>query len=150
MTTLQTGERYLMHSDPAEISQTIAAICAHQDCRGGWPGHISNSQDNGHERRQGRRLSAIIPFYLRPLAREGETFVLTSPDSLIAVTRDLSSHGIGFQYDMRLDAPFILAEFDTLQAGPQKLIIEIRWRRRRTRHCYLAGGQVLGVVSETI
>jgi hypothetical protein len=97
------------------------------------------------DRRGDPRQPAEIPFYLAPLACAEHGFQVLLEPAVLALTRDLSSQGIGFQCDVPIGARYYLAEFDSGEGEPVALILQVRWRRRRSPHCYLGGAQVLQV-----
>jgi len=94
------------------------------------------------DRRERERYEICLPFYLTPFF-QNETLRNCGEDRpFIAVTRDLSPRGIGFRCDEPVPLGHVIAEFDSQQTGCIKLLLEIRWRRRQSLHCYLAGARI--------
>jgi hypothetical protein len=88
-----------------------------------------------------------IPFHLYPAQRFGNRLEITSREPVPAITRDLSRNGIGFQYDAPVEGRYVVAEFDSMAEEPYRLVVDVRWRQRRTKHLYAAGGQIVGLLS---
>jgi len=99
------------------------------------------------DRRGSGRNQISVPFYLFPAFSPGNDFSPRSQQALIAVTRDMSSRGVGFRCDREIPLGNAMAEFDGYRSGRIRLMLEIRWRRRQSLHCYLAGARIVDVLS---
>lgn len=101
------------------------------------------------DRRGEGRNKISLPFYLLPVSSpetDPSTGKAVTPP-LIAVTQDLSTRGVGFRSDTQIPMGQLIAEFDGHRAGRIRLLLEIRWRRRQSLHCYLAGARILSVLT---
>ncbi|WP_139228329.1 PilZ domain-containing protein [Planctomicrobium piriforme] len=98
------------------------------------------------DRRSDPRESIAIPFYLSPSSEDGQP----TQAPVIAVTRDLSSRGIGFQCDEPIKGDFFIAEFDSPEAHTARLLLEIRWRQKKSPHHYVAGAHILRVLPDQV
>lgn len=100
----------------------------------------------GSDRRSDPRHAIEIPFYLWPAAKADTGFECVRGEPIIAVTRDLSARGVGFRYDVPLSARYVVAEFDCAEQGQIRLLVEVLWRHKQSKHSFLAGGRVLQVL----
>ena len=98
------------------------------------------------DRRLQIRVSTQVPAYLRPARRKGlSVFVDPSESPQLAVTRDVSLDGLGFQHDTLPPRPLFLAEFDVFLEEPLIVLVEVRWCRRTSDWSYTSGGRIAGV-----
>ncbi|WP_437222924.1 hypothetical protein SH661x_003001 [Planctomicrobium sp. SH661] len=98
------------------------------------------------ERRGSGREGMAIPFYLSVLFQSGERYSKGGDSPIIAVTRDISERGIGFRCDTPIPNCQLIAEFDNPRTGTIRLLLEVRWHRRHSLHCYLAGARIVRVL----
>jgi hypothetical protein len=96
------------------------------------------------DRRVCERHPIGIPFYLFPMQPSENGLQPDWERLLQGVTRDISPRGLGFCCDMPLDQPLWLTEFDCPKGTRVLLVIEIRWRQKKSSHCFLAGARFLG------
>ncbi len=98
------------------------------------------------DRRIQIRVPTQVPAYLRSAWRKGLT-VFADPDTSpqLAVTRDVSLEGLGFQHDVPPPRPMFLAEFDVFENEPLIVLIEVRWCRKTNDWSYQSGGRIAGV-----
>ncbi|WP_437206040.1 hypothetical protein [Planctomicrobium sp. SH664] len=150
MRIMEARDIYACNCDADDVANAMEEIISSYTRAGSRLRDAGGRVGDGSERRTAPRYALVVPFYLRPIVLTSSGIRLLQPDSLIAVTRDVARKGIGFQYDSPFEAEHILAEFDTLYAGQQRLVVEIRWQLKRTRHCYIAGGAVVGLVTEQV
>lgn len=103
------------------------------------------------ERRGELRVKFEEPIYLWPVEYlENQSGIVTSQEQvpIVCVTRDISAHGVGFSYDQRISTDFVVAEFDLFGEGTERLLVETRWSKRVAPHAYVAGGLIIGLVTE--
>ena len=100
------------------------------------------------ERRGESRVKFDEPIYLRPVYLKGRNVILAQEQPIIGVTRDISSHGVGFAFDQSIDTDHVLAEFDLFGEGTITLLIDLRWQKQTHKRAFVAGGLILGTVKE--
>ncbi len=100
------------------------------------------------ERRGELRVRFEEPIYLWPVQYAGGLAISSQDQPIIAVTRDISEHGVGFGYDEDIPTDYLVAEFDLFGQGTELLLIEIRWSEKNAPHSYVAGGLIVGSVKE--
>lgn len=100
------------------------------------------------ERRGELRVRFEEPVYLWPVDFDGVLAVCIREQPIIAVTRDISEHGVGFGFDERISTDHVIAEFDLFGQGTELLLIELRWSEKNAPHAYVAGGLIVGSVME--
>lgn len=101
------------------------------------------------ERRGELRIKFEEPIYLWPVDVKEQRATPHTAVPIVAVTRDISPHGVGFHYDEPIATEHVLAEFDLFGMGTERLLVEIRWSRKIAHHAFEAGGLIVGVaVSE--
>ncbi|MCA8995658.1 MAG: hypothetical protein KDA80_01690 [Planctomycetaceae bacterium] len=98
------------------------------------------------ERRESPRIPVGIPFLLQPVRFAGRTAYSDGDAPMVAVTRDISNRGIGFQCDGHLACRHCLAEFDACDETVIQMILEVRWSKRESRFSTVAGTRIVGVV----
>lgn len=130
-----------------EIADAVSAIYESygRACRR-YTGYSPSSLEIA-DRREAERDAVHLPFYLLPLTPDEASATSRETSSIIAVTRDLSPHGIGFRCDVPISAGQFIAEFDSLKTEQIRLLLERRWHRRQSLHCYLAGARIVRVLA---
>jgi len=98
------------------------------------------------DRRGATREVADIPFYVSPQYEKTSRPLAGGDLPMIAVTRDLSSRGVGFRCDMPLSGGQLIADFDAQAQGRIRFLLEVRWRRRESLHSYLVGARIVQLV----
>lgn len=99
------------------------------------------------ERRGELRMQFEEPVYLWPVSLNDTVACCQRQQPIVAVTRDISAHGVGFRFDEKIESEYLLAEFDLFGAGTIHLLLEVRWTAREAAHAYSAGGLILGVAT---
>lgn len=112
---------------------------------------MMESEVNGrhYDRRRGRRIHLRMPITLIPVSEDStraDVFNVCGAEQ-IAMTRDLSSQGLGILHDVPLLADFAIVQFDIPGDSPIQLLYEIRWSVRKTQFSYMSGGRLTGVAS---
>lgn len=105
---------------------------------GGEPQHLN--------RRFEYRLHIQLPVYIRPASRRGLS-VFVDPDAspLLAVTRDISLHGMGLVHDRPWPHRWFVVEFDVFDKLPLTLLVESRWTGEIDSYSHRTGGEIKGV-----
>ncbi len=100
------------------------------------------------DRRQGRRVQLKIPVAFTSVDTVGDRddLVEVCGPEQIAVTRDISSQGLGIVHDMALLSDLALIQFDMPGDAPVTMLYEVRWTTRKTRYSFVTGGRLIGVV----
>ncbi len=103
----------------------------------------------GRDRRHGRRVQLQMPVILTPvdLVEDHDDQVELCGPEQIAVTRDISTQGLGIVHDMTLLTELALIQFDMPGETPVHLLYEVRWTSRKTRYSFVTGGRLIGVVT---
>lgn len=131
------------------VARAVESICSANEsaCRRILGQGLENLEPA--DRRGEGRNKISLPFYLFPVSPSELDVVAANAAAppLIAVTQDLSTRGVGFRSDTQVPMGQLIAEFDALRAGRIRLLLEIRWRRRQSLHCYLAGARILSVLT---
>ncbi len=100
------------------------------------------------DRRCSRRVQLQIPVAFTSVDEvDGrEDLVEVCGPEQIAVTRDISSQGLGIVHDMPLMTDLAFIQFDMPGESPITMLYEVRWTSRKTRYSYVTGGRLTGVV----
>jgi len=102
-------------------------------------------EDVTNGRRSVERGAVAMPFYLYPCTSGEASSRDWSGSPLLAVTRDISTRGIGMQCDQPLLRQHYIAEFDC--AGQSIcMLLELRWQLRKCPHYFVAGFRVLHLI----
>jgi hypothetical protein len=105
---------------------------------GGEPLHLN--------RRSEERLHIQLPVYIQPAVRRGlSVFVESEARPLLAVTRDISLHGLGLVHDKAWPHRWFVAEFDVFDERPLILLVESRWTGEVEAYSHRTGGRIAGV-----
>lgn len=99
-------------------------------------------------RRQVVRHAVKIPLSVVPVVSLGKTARQVEETRAIGLARDISPKGIGIAYDCALHSRFVVVEFDLYGGEEILLLTELRWARKRGPHDFIAGGRLVGVVTE--
>lgn len=98
------------------------------------------------ERRRETRHNLRVPIHIRPATTRGlSAWCEQDAPQWIAVTRNVSVGGVGFDHDLPIPAPRLFVEFDVAAEEPVVLLVEIRWSVRQDEFAYRSGARVLGV-----
>ena len=148
-------------SSPTQIFQIDlskdAIVCAIQSIRGTHdeidPRSVEIEDSKTHaDRRCNRRVQLQIPVTFTSVEEvdgRDDLAEICGPEQ-IAVTRDISTQGLGIVHDMSLLTDLALIQFDIPGESPITMLFEVRWTARKTRYSYVSGGRLSGVViSET-
>lgn len=103
----------------------------------------SGNTTSSDERRSEPRISLEIPFLLYPAELDEEQVRLTTLQPIQAVAHDFSRSGLGFHYDEPFEDELAVAEFDAQVDGTVCCLIQLRWRQKKSRRHYLAGGSII-------
>lgn len=95
------------------------------------------------ERRGELRMKFDEPVYLWPVETDHEFAVCQQSQPIVAVTRDISLHGVGLSFDEDFDTDMAIVEFDLFGEGTEYLLVEIRWKTFLAAHSYACGGLIL-------
>lgn len=101
------------------------------------------------ERRDDIREPVETPIYIHPVNVTDSGVVFEQENPVAGLTQNVSTQGIGFSYDAPLRGRYILVEVDLFKFGPQQLLVERRWHRKKDAHAYVGGGVVVGVLDST-
>ncbi len=112
-------------------------------------GSGTKSSGFADERRQYHREHIQIPLLLHPAEWKDDQVCTFEAGPIVGVSRDLSEQGLGMAYDTALPTDLVIVEFDLFAEGPLRLLLEVRWSRKRSPHDYLAGGEFCGLVTAT-
>lgn len=100
------------------------------------------------ERRGELRVKFEEPIYLWPVELEDTVAVAVQSQPIVAVSRDISPHGVGFSYDEKFETDHVVAEFDLFGKGAIHLLIDVRWETQIEPHAFVGGGLILNRVTE--
>lgn len=100
----------------------------------------------GRDRRRVPRAPARIPLLIWPADYSQGQVLLRGDEAGIAVTRDLSIRGFALLCDQPVLAEYAVAEFDGVAESGVRLLLEIRWTRRKGPFAYVLGAQAIGVI----
>lgn len=147
LTVPATGERLLVNFSNDAVLDVIGRIrAANEEID---PFQIE-SEDEGrpYDRRKSRRIQLRMPVVLIPVEedRERDDVMRVFGSEQIAMTRDLSSQGLGILHDEPLLTDFAVIQFDIPGESPSDLLYEIRWSVRKTPYSYMSGGRLTGIV----
>jgi len=100
------------------------------------------------DRRQCRRVQLQIPVMLTSVEEVGDSDELVEicGPAQIAITRDISSQGLGIVHDTSLITELAFIEFDIPGESPITMLYEVRWTVRKTRYSFVSGGRLTGIV----
>lgn len=101
------------------------------------------------ERRGELRMKFEEPIYLWSVDIEHEHAICQHSQPTIAVTKDISTHGVGFSYDEEIDTEHVIIEFDLFGEGTEYLLVEVRWNSSLAAHSYVGGGLIRAVATAT-
>lgn len=130
------------------IAETVDSILRNHGRERDRVARESSETDYRRERRSGHREPFEIPFYLYPVQKTRHRLDVDLTSPLIALTRDLSARGIGFQVDEHLTGRWMVAEFDSMNGQPYRFLIEIRWSQKKCAHCYRGGAQLKALIRQ--
>ena len=98
------------------------------------------------ERRRETRHNLRVPIHIRPASTRGlSAWCEQDAPQWIAVTRNVSVGGLGFDHDLPLPASRLFVEFDVAAEEPVVLLVEVRWSVRQDEFAYRSGARILGV-----
>ncbi len=145
---VDTLKSYKINSESASIPTAVERI---KEARG-----IAYSTFSGRpislcrslERRGELRVKFEEPIYIWPVQIENNLAKCSKKQPIVAVTRDISPHGVGFCYDELIETDFVVAEFDLFGLGTEHLLIEMRWNEKNAPHSFVAGGLITSVATE--
>jgi hypothetical protein len=143
--TMTAAREITIDHDEEVVARMVHRI---RDCHGVAEATFSKrplSLYRSLERRRSNRTPLDVPVYLYPAGEVEGRVQADWQAAAIAVTRDISEHGVGWRHDVRLNCSHVLAEFDLFGEGPVLMLIEVRWQQRKARHSYIAGGRIVGV-----
>jgi hypothetical protein len=108
------------------------------------------SQENNqkYDRRKSRRIQLRMPITIIPVedVGDGAGLVEVCGEEQIAVTRDISSQGLGILHDYPLLADAAIIHVDIPGEDPISLLYEVRWSVRKTRYSHMSGGRLTAIV----
>ncbi len=145
---MKQSKRYRINPTHELIPETVERI---KDARGVAYSTLSGrpiSLCKSLERRGELRVRFEEPIYLWPVTYDEDVATSIRDQPIIAVTRDISQHGVGFGYDERIPTDHVVAEFDLFGQGTELLLVELRWSEKNAPHSYVAGGLIVGAVKE--
>lgn len=95
------------------------------------------------DRRSYERFCLQVPFYVTPVAFDGERVeVLDDGSSAVpALTRDLTMRGVGFTHQQLLFGDYAVIECPFLDRDHAALLLAFRWSNIRNNGSYMSGGR---------
>ncbi|MGD9857238.1 MAG: hypothetical protein AB7U20_20020 [Planctomycetaceae bacterium] len=142
-----TGERFLVNVCNHAVLDVIGRVrAAHEEI----DPFLIESQDDGlpYDRRKSRRIQLRMPLILLPVERtleRADVVEVFGPEQL-AMTRDISTLGLGVLHDEPIVTDYAVIQFDIPGEAPCRLLYEVRWTVRKTQFSYMTGGRLTAVV----
>ena len=142
-----SGKRLLVNFSNDAVLDVIGRVrAAHEEI----DPFLIESEDDGrpYDRRKSRRIQLRMPVILIPVEEDHErddVMEVFGPEQ-IAMTRDLSSQGLGILHDEPLLTEHAVVQFDIPGEPPRGLLYEVRWTVRKTQFSFISGGRMTGIV----
>jgi hypothetical protein len=99
------------------------------------------------ERRGELRMKFEEPIYLWSVDTENELAICQQSHPTVAITKDISTHGVGFSYDEDFETEHVIVEFDLFGEGTEYLLVEVRWSTSLAAHSYVGGGLIKAIAT---
>ena len=142
-----TAARFTVIRSNREVIDAIRRIRAQNEELN--PQAVESQENNEkYDRRRSRRIQLRMPITVIPVADVPgcEGVVEVCGEEQIAVTRDISSQGLGILHDYPLLADEALIHVDIPGEAPISLLYEVRWSVRKTRYSHMSGGRLTAIV----
>jgi hypothetical protein len=142
-----TAARFTVIRTPEVVIHAIRRIRAQNEELD--PQAVESQENNQkYDRRKSRRIQLRMPITIIPVedVGDGGDLVEVCGEEQIAVTRDISSQGLGILHDYPLLAEEAIIHVDIPGEDPISLLYEVRWSVRKTRYSHMSGGRLTGIV----